>query len=337
MRPLRLAIIGCGNWGEKLARNVAALPHLEFSIACDRDAGRARDVGARHGARRTTADPGDALDPRELDAAVIATPARTHEALVRAALDSGLHVLCEKPLALSAARGAELLERARVGRTCLAVDHTELHSGPFRRLAALVADGAVGALRSVELIHVTRLPGPADVDAVWDLAPHDFAILEALGAGDPAELDATAAGPDSATLAVRYAGGLRAEIRLARGAAERRRSIEVRGTLGVVRAEGFRPGDVVRFRRGNGGGVWKVDGGTDDGAEPLHRLLEDFSNRIRAAPAPAEPVRDGPRIRAGSPPAAHAAELRILRAVETASRAVAARSAGYGAICASSS
>jgi len=256
---------------------------------------------------------------------------------VRAALDTGLHVLCEKPLALSAARGAELLDRARVGRTSLAVDHTELHSGPFRRLAEHVAGGAVGVVRSVELIHVTRLPGPADVDAVWDLAPHDFAILEALGAGEPAELEATAAGPESATLAVRYAGGLRAEIRLARGAAERRRTLEVRGTLGAVRAEGFRPGDVVRLRRGNGGGTWEEDGATDDGVEPLRALLHDFYNRIRAEPAFADSTRDGPRIRTGAPPGEHAAELRILRAVETASRAIAARSTGYGAICASSS
>ncbi|MBI5501227.1 MAG: Gfo/Idh/MocA family oxidoreductase [Deltaproteobacteria bacterium] len=318
MRPLRLAIIGCGNWGEKLARNAAALPCLELSVACDRDPGRARDVGARHGARHTTTDPADALDPRALDAVLVATPARTHEALVRAALDAGLHVLCEKPLALSAARGAELLERARVGRTHLAVDHTELHSGPFRRLAAHVAGGAVGAVRSVELIHMTRLPGPGDVDAVWDLAPHDFAILEALGAGEPAELESTAVGPESATLAVRYAGGLRAEIRLARGAGERRRSLEVRGTLGAIRADGFRPGDAVHIHRGNGGGRWEEDGGTDDGVEPLRRLLDSFADRIRAAGTFGE----------------HVAERRILRAVEAAARAVAARAARCGAVCA---
>ena len=113
MRRLRLAILGCGHWGEKLARNVAALPSLDLSCACDRDPGRAEAVGRQHGAVRTTTDPADALDPRHSDAVIVATPARTHEALVRAAIDNGLHVLCEKPLALSASRGRELLDRAR--------------------------------------------------------------------------------------------------------------------------------------------------------------------------------------------------------------------------------
>jgi predicted dehydrogenase len=216
-------------------------------------------------------------------------------------------VLCEKPLALSAAEGAELLGLATQAGRALVTDHTELHSGAFRTLSARLAAGAIGTVRGVSLLHVNVAAGPADLDVVWDLAPHDFAILDALGLGEPATCDAATAGPAGRTvrLDLRWASGVRADVLLERGAAVRRRSLEVRGTRGTLRTVGFGPGDEVRLRGGDSDGSPET-AFSGDTVEPLRRLVDAFAERVGD----------------GQATAGHAAEARILRSVELAVRSL---------------
>jgi predicted dehydrogenase len=315
-------LIGCGHWGERLARNLAALPSFRVAAACDLDPARAAAVAAAHGIGRSTADAEALLADGTLEAAVLATPAASHAGLAAAALDAGLHVLCEKPLALSAAAGAELHERARRAGRVLLTDHTELHSGAFQAVADRVASGRLGDVRSVRLVHENRGAGPRDVDLLWDLAPHDFAILEALGAGEATAVelrDADGGSPDGPlVLALRTAAGWEVELVLRRGAAERRRELEIRGTRGALRAAGFAPGAPLLARDGGNGTGW-TPVPAPDATEPLRRLCETFAARVRGE----------------LPPGGNgAAEVRILRAIEAAARA---RRRGYGEIVTSSS
>ena len=308
MRAIRIGLIGCGHWGERLARNLAALPSFRLATVCDLDAGRAAAVAAAHAVRRPAVDAAALLRDEALEAVVLATPASSHAELAAAALDAGLHVLCEKPLALSAAAGAELHERARRAGRVLLTDHTELHSGTFRALADRVATGRLGEVQSVRLVHENRGPGPHDVDLLWDLAPHDFAILEALGAGESTAVelrDANGGSPDGPlTLAVRTAAGWDVELRLWRGAAERRRELEVRGTRGALRARGFAPGEPLLVLGDGNGGDWSPVS-SPDATEPLRRLCETFAARVRGE----------------LPPGGNGAgEVRILRAIESAAR-----------------
>jgi predicted dehydrogenase len=302
---IAVGLIGCGHWGEKLARNFAAAPEFHLAAVCDVDGARAADVARRHGADRTWDDAERLLGAGVLQAVALATPAATHAALVRRALAAGVHVLCEKPLALSAAEGAELLGLATQAGRALVTDHTELHSGAFRTLSARLAAGDIGAVRGVSLLHANVAAGPADLDVVWDLAPHDFAILDALGLGEPAACDATTAGPAGRTvrLDIRWASGVRTDVVLERGAAVRRRSLEVRGTHGTLRTVGFRPGDEVRLR-GEGSDGLPEAVFASDAVEPLRRLVDVFAERVGN----------------GQATAGHAAEARILRSVELAAR-----------------
>jgi predicted dehydrogenase len=304
VQGIPVGLIGCGHWGEKLARNFAAAPAFHLAAACDVDGTRAADVAERYGADRTWDDAERLLDAGVLQAVVLATPAKTHAALVRRALAAGLHVLCEKPLALSAAEGAELLGLATQAGRALVTDHTELHSGSFRTLSARLAAGDIGTVHGVSLLHVNVAPGPADLDVVWDLAPHDFAILDALGLGEPATCDAATVG-QATRLDIRWSSGIRADVLLERGAAVRRRSLEVRGTRGTLRAVGFRPADEVRLRGALADGSPEAVFASD-AVEPLRRLVDVFAERVGN----------------GQATAGHAAEARILRAVELAARSL---------------
>lgn len=100
------------------------------------------------------------LRDHELDLVCIATPTDTHAPMALAALDAGAHVLCEKPTAMDAAEARAMRDRAaELGRITM-MGH-ELRFNPNRRkLAELVASGAIGEVRHAHIANVT--PGWAD-------------------------------------------------------------------------------------------------------------------------------------------------------------------------------
>ena len=101
--PLRTAVVGYGYWGPNLVRNVMERPELEFAGLCERDADRAAAFSTRYVGQPLFRDLEMCSPTTTIDALVVATPPRTHHAIVRAALEAGKHVLVEKPLATTSA------------------------------------------------------------------------------------------------------------------------------------------------------------------------------------------------------------------------------------------
>jgi predicted dehydrogenase len=177
---VRLALVGFGYWGPNYARVLNDLPDAALSFVCDRSAERLALVRQRYRAV-ATCDDVEALFARDdVDAVVIATPASTHTALARAALERGLHVLVEKPMALDVESCAGLCRLAdSVGRV-LMVGYTFLYNAGVRKMKEQLSAELFGR---PYYLHATRTNlGPIrhDVNAVWDLAPHDVAIFNYL-------------------------------------------------------------------------------------------------------------------------------------------------------------
>jgi predicted dehydrogenase len=117
---------------------------------------------------------------RNVDAVVIATQASTHEGLVRASLDSGRHVLVEKPMSLRTEACVELCDRADAAGRLLMVGYTFLYNAGVRKMKEMMAPAQFG---QPYYLHATRTnlgPIRQDVNAAWDLAPHDIAIFNYL-------------------------------------------------------------------------------------------------------------------------------------------------------------
>ena len=115
-----------------------------------------------------------------VDAVVIATPASTHRELVQASLESGHHVLVEKPMALDVAGCDALCDLAAASGRVLMVGYTFLYNAGVRKMKECMAPDQFG---QVYYLHATRTnlgPIRQDVNAVWDLAPHDIAIFNYL-------------------------------------------------------------------------------------------------------------------------------------------------------------
>src|ERR671935_1243549 len=113
---LRVALVGYGYWGPNLARNLHLRLGPGFVACADRDPARLAEVARRYPWVREVPDAAALLEDPAVDAVVVATPARSHAALVQAALAAGKHVLVEKPLALSTVEAVALAQAATAAR-----------------------------------------------------------------------------------------------------------------------------------------------------------------------------------------------------------------------------
>ncbi|MFC2171335.1 Gfo/Idh/MocA family protein [Acidobacteriota bacterium] len=175
--PLRLGIIGCGHWGANYIRNFHNLPEAKVVGCCDVNEKCLDVIRQDYPLFRFTTDPDDILNDGEISGVVVATTAETHYELVNKALEKGKHVLAEKPLTLDPAQALALQQLAQAQKSVLMVDHTFLYNPAVIRLRRLVEEGHLGTLyymiaRRTHLGLIRK-----DVNAIWDLCPHDVSIF----------------------------------------------------------------------------------------------------------------------------------------------------------------
>jgi predicted dehydrogenase len=116
----------------------------------------------------------------QTDAIVIATPVDTHFPLAKQALDAGRHVMLEKPMCASVAECDQLIALADKRGLTLMVDHTFLYTGAVRKICTLVASGEIGEVLYFDSVRVNLGLFQHDVNVLWDLAPHDVSIMDAV-------------------------------------------------------------------------------------------------------------------------------------------------------------
>lgn len=177
---INVAVIGYGYWGPNLVRNFQEVENCKMALCCDSDSGRLAQVKAKHSSVETTKDYASVLKNPDIHAVVIATPIGTHYKLTRQALEHGKHVLVEKPLAASVAEAECLVEKAdKLGLT-LMIDHTFVYTGAVRKMKEIINRGDIGDLYYFDSVRINLGLIQRDVNVLWDLAPHDVAILDYL-------------------------------------------------------------------------------------------------------------------------------------------------------------
>jgi UDP-N-acetyl-2-amino-2-deoxyglucuronate dehydrogenase len=141
----RVAVIGCGDISSIHFAGLAAMPDAELVAVCDPNAGRLAAAEAEHGV------PGFA-DHRDLFAAIrpdvvhICTPHSTHARIAIDALEAGIHVLLEKPLASTREEGQRLVEAADAASARIAVCFQNRYNAPVQAARELLASGTLGSV-----------------------------------------------------------------------------------------------------------------------------------------------------------------------------------------------
>jgi predicted dehydrogenase len=177
---LKVGVIGCGYWGPKLIRNFMTCSETELVWACDLDEERLEKFSSLYPGVQRTTQLADLLADSGLDGVAIATPVNTHFPIAKACLESGKHVLVEKPLASSAKEGEELVQIARKNDLQIMCDHIFCYTGAVRKIKEVIQSATLGELLYFDSVRVNLGLFQTDVNVAWDLASHDISIVDYL-------------------------------------------------------------------------------------------------------------------------------------------------------------
>jgi predicted dehydrogenase len=175
-----IGIIGYGYWGPNYARVFNELSDSAVVAICDSQAERRQRALSRLPGVYVCATVEELLKRPGVDAVIISTPASTHFELCRVALASGHHVIVEKPIATEIEHCSALRQLAEKSRRVLMVAHTFLYNPGVRKLHECVKSPAFGRLYYMHSTRTNLGPIRSDVNAIWDLAPHDISIFNYL-------------------------------------------------------------------------------------------------------------------------------------------------------------
>jgi len=292
---LRIAVIGVGHLGKHHARILAALPGVELAAVVDINAARAQEIAAANGSIALT-------DYREVlgrvDAVTLAVPTERHREIALPFLNSGVHVLVEKPMARSLVEADDMIHAAARAGSIVAVGQTERFNPAVAAARPLLADP-----RFIEVHRLGTFPERSlDIDVVFDLMIHDVDIVLSLVKSDIEAIEAVGVPVltgrvDIANARLKFANGCIANLPASRISRDRVRKIRFFQPKAYVSIDyAAQKLEVWRLVQGTGP-TPVIEGGEVpvQNEEPLKRELADFVEAIATKRAPMVTGADGRR------------------------------------------
>jgi predicted dehydrogenase len=235
-----LALIGCGYWGPNYARAIEQVSGAGLAWCCDVSDDALERVRDAHPGVKTAHDYREVLRASDCDAVIVAVPTEFHVAVASDAIACGKPVLVEKPVAPSARAADALAELAERHGVVAMAGHVYMFNPAFRALLDRVRAGKLGTVRSLRCKRIGFSPIRDDVDALWDLAPHDVSMLLKIAGSLPETVFATgnayvrAGRPDVAFGTLRFPGGLIAQLDVSWDFPEKVRELSIVGDRGIA-------------------------------------------------------------------------------------------------------
>lgn len=271
MRPLRWGLLGAARINRHLIPAIRATGRSVVHAVASRSAERAASYAAEWNIPQCCPSY-DALLDLDIDVVYVPLPNSLHVPWAVRALEAGKHVLCEKPLALSAA-GVDCVAEAAARSGCVAAEgFMYRHHALTLRVQQLIADGAIGQPHSIigtftyqrNREHDVRLDPDLGGGALWDVGCYPVSYAQLIAGAEPASVSAVqtlgATGVDEeCSGSITYRNGVIAEIH-ASFRAEHRMSMRLAGTAGAIEIDRpFRPAPSDHVRLIRDGIVTRID------------------------------------------------------------------------------
>lgn len=260
---MRIGIIGCGGIAAQHIRGYQACEDVEIAAGADVDIQRAVDVAGQDHAHTSFHE---MLANEKLDAVSVCTPPRFHKDAVCAALEAGVHVICEKPLAQNAAQAREMVECAKSTGKLLVTAFCHRFHEPVMHAKEIIRSGKIGKV----IMFRNRFGAKMDMTQVWfsnpeisgggtipDTSIHSIDLFRYL-VGNPIKVAGAVATADSrykvedcSVIMLQTRDGAIGTIEASWTSPGSANIIEVYGTDGAIVVDYFKPG--VRFMIGNSG------------------------------------------------------------------------------------
>ena len=272
--PLRVAVLGAGSLGKEHVRIYSALAaagRIELAGLFDTDPATARRVAEKNQVR-AFASSAEAI--AAADALSIVTPTTTHFELAKPLLQSGKHLLVEKPMTDNAAQAAELVQLAARHGCVLLVGHVERFNPVFNYLQTVAADP-----RFIETHRLSPYPARStDIGVVLDLMIHDLDVVlafvkSAVQSVDAVGIPVLSKTEDIANARLRFKNGCVANLTASRVAPERMRKIR-------VFSGGPTPSYVSLDYRAQEGYIYRIAKDSEEESSLLRKLLHAKDSTI---------------------------------------------------------
>ena len=170
-----IGLIGCGYWGKNLMRNFHDLGVLK--AVSDKDHFVKKKIKDLKGNIHFITDYKKILKDDNINAVVIATPAKTHYKLVKEALHFRKHVFVEKPLCLNLEDGKKLVELSKKNNLKLMIGHLLLYHPAFIKMKQKIEKGLIGKIRYIYSNRLALGKLRKEEDVLWSFAPHDISMI----------------------------------------------------------------------------------------------------------------------------------------------------------------
>ncbi len=202
---LRVGVAGSGRIAERFVGEARFVSGVSVEAVYSRSFAKARDFAARLELEWANEHFADML--KHVDAVYVATPHSTHYEYARAAIEAGVHVLCEKPMTLTRHETEDLFERAAAAGVVLLEAVKTAFSPGFQRMVAVARSGSIGKVRSVDatftkLVRSGRELQGHDGGSISELATYPLLAAVKLLGTDYTELRTTSLRPEGAEVEV---------------------------------------------------------------------------------------------------------------------------------------
>lgn len=150
MRKIKTAVIGAGFMGRVHSEAIRRLGNVEVAAVAGISDEEARGFGQSIGVERTTGDYRNLLSDPGIDAIHVCTPNALHYPVSREAMEAGKHVVCEKPLTLSAAEAREMVRIAAEKKLANCVNHNLRYYPVVQQIRRMIENGDLGEILVVQ-------------------------------------------------------------------------------------------------------------------------------------------------------------------------------------------
>ena len=214
IRELNIALIGCGNWGKNIARNL----HQMGSLACIYDSDTKLSKKLNHEYMLPAVELSKIFEDHNINAIVIASPAKTHKDLAIQAIKNDKDVFIEKPFCLSLTDAQKLSELATNKNRILMVGHLLNYHNAFIKMKELIKNGKIGVPQNIRANRLALGSIRSEESVIYDLSAHDISMILSIVKELPIDVNVQSihhhdnVGPDAVSIKLSFSKGLTALI-----------------------------------------------------------------------------------------------------------------------------
>ena len=237
---VRLGLVGFGYWGPNYAKSISAIAGAELTWIADvSDAALARARELYPGAHLTR-DVREPCAASDCDAVIVVAPTSLHAELARQVMAAKKPLLVEKPLTDRPDTADALAHEAARFDAPVMTGHVYHFNPAVSVINERIRSGALGTLRAMTATRMAFSPIRPDVDALWDLAPHDVAMFLGFAGALPERVYAEhsayirAGRADIAFATLRFPGGAIADLRVSWDYPFRERIVTIVGSRETI-------------------------------------------------------------------------------------------------------